>query len=85
MSGGTCLKCKAELFNNNNNLNDDDKTRDMRRILNRLRDILLKRYRKEIKKKLYEEENNEDLSEAGKEKNDEPLRNLVRNLYNKEK
>ena len=40
----------------------------MRRILNRLRDILLKRYRKEIKKKLDEEENNEDLSEAGKAK-----------------
>ena len=57
----------------------------MRRILNRLRDILPKRYRKEIKKKLYEKENNEDLSEAGKEKYDEHLRNLVRNLYNKEK
>ena len=85
MSGGTCLKCRAELFNSNNNLDDDDKTRDMRRILNRLRDILPKRYRKEIKKKLYEKENNEDLSEAGKEKYDEHLRNLVRNLYNKEK
>ena len=57
----------------------------MRRILNRLRDTLPKRYRKEIKKKLYEKENNEDLSEAGKEKYDEHLRNLVRNLYNKEK
>ena len=85
MSGGTCLKCRAELFNSNNNLDDDDKTRDMRRILNRLRDILPKRYRKEIKKKLYEKENNEDLSEAGKEKYDEHLRNLVRNLYNEEK
>ena len=85
MSGGTCLKCRAELFNSNNNLDDDDKTRDMRRILNRLRDILPKRYRKEIKKKLYEKENNEDLSKAGKEKYDEHLRNLVRNLYNKEK
>ena len=85
MSGGTCLKCRAELFNSNNNLDDDDKTRDMRRILNRLRDILPKRYRKEIKKKLYEKENNEDLSEAGKKKYDEHLRNLVRNLYNKEK
>ena len=85
MSGGTCLKCRAELFNSNNNLDDDDKTRDMRRILHRLRDILPKRYRKEIKKKLYEKENNEDLSKAGKEKYDEHLRNLVRNLYNKEK
>ena len=37
----------AELFNNNL---DDDKISDIRRILNRLRDILPKRYRKEIKK-----------------------------------
>ena len=41
----------AELCNNNNL--DDDKTSDIRRILNRLRDILRKRYRKEIKEKLY--------------------------------
>ena len=37
----------AELFNNNL---DDDKISDIRRILNRLRDILPKRYIKEIKK-----------------------------------
>ena len=37
----------AELFNNNV---DDDKISDIRRILNRLIDILPKRYRKEIKK-----------------------------------
>ena len=37
----------AELFNNNL---DDDKISDIRKILNRLRDILPKRYRKEIKK-----------------------------------
>ena len=36
----------AELFNNL----DDDKISDIRRILNRLRDILPKRYRKEIQK-----------------------------------
>ena len=42
----------AELFNNNNL--DDNKTSDIRRILNRLRDILPKRYRNEIKEKLYE-------------------------------
>ena len=35
----------AELFNNNL---DDDKINYIRRILNRLRDILPKRYRKEI-------------------------------------
>ena len=39
----------AELFNNNL---DDDKVSDIRRILNRLRDILSNRYRKEIKKNL---------------------------------
>ena len=37
----------AELFNNNL---DDDKLSDIRGILNRLRDILPKKYRKEIKK-----------------------------------
>ena len=37
----------AELLNNNPN---DDKLSDIRRILNRLRDILPKNYRKEIKK-----------------------------------
>ena len=72
----------AELFDNNL---DDDKISDIRRILNRLRDILLKRYRKEINRKLYETENNEDLSEAEKEENDKYLRKLVRNLNNKEK
>ena len=75
----------AKLFNNNNNNLDDDKIGDKRRILNGLRDILSKRYRKEIKKKLYEIENNEDLSEAEKEENDEYLRKLVRNLNGKEK
>ena len=58
----------SELFNNNL---DDGKVRDIRRILNRLRDIL------------YEIENNGDLSEAEKEENDEYLRKLVRNINNK--
>ena len=72
----------AELFNNNL---DDDKISDIRRILNRLRDILPKRYRKEIKEKLYEIEHKENLSEAEKEENDEYLRKLVRILNDKEK
>ena len=72
----------AELFNNNL---DDDKISDIRRTLNRLRDILPKRYRKLIKKKLYEIENKKNLSEAEKEENDEYLRKLVRDLNNKEK
>ena len=60
----------AELFNNNF---DDDKISDIKRILNRLRDIPPKKYKKETKKKLYEIENN--LSELEKEENDEYLRN----------
>ena len=69
----------AELFNKL----DDEKISDIRRIFDRLRDILPKRYREE--KKLYEIENDEDLSEAEKEENDEYLRELVRNFNNKEK
>ena len=78
------LKSKQSLAELCNNL-DDDKISDIRRILNRLRDILPKKYRKEIKKKLYEIENKENLSEAEKEQNDEYLRKFVRNLNNKEK
>ena len=72
----------AELFNNNLY---DNKISDIRRILNRLRDILPRKYRKEIKEKLYEIELNENLSEAEKEGNYEYLRKLVRILNNKEK
>ena len=71
----------TELFNKN--LHDDKS--DIRRILNRLRDILPKRYRKEIKKELYKIEHKENLSEEEKEENDEYLRKLVRILNNKEK
>ena len=66
----------AELFNNNN-LNDN-KISDIRRILNRLRDILP---RKEIKEKLCEIKHQENLSKE----NDEYLRILVRILNDKEK
>ena len=67
----------AELFNNNLY---DNKISDIRRILNRLRDILPRKYRKEIKEKLYEIEHQENLSEE----NDEYLRKLVRILNDKE-
>ena len=70
----------AELFNNNL---DDGEISDIKRIVNRLRDILPQKYRKEIKKKLYEIENKENLSKAEKEKNDEYLRKLVRILNKK--
>ena len=71
----------AELFKNLN----DDKISDIRRILNRLRDILPKKYGKEITKELYEIEHTENISEAEKVENDEYLRKLVRVLNNKEK
>ena len=72
----------AELFNNNLY---DNKISDIRRILNRLRDILPRKYRKEIKEKLYVIEHPENLSEAEKGENDEYLRKLVRILSDKEK
>ena len=78
------LKSKQSIVELFNKL-DDEKISDIRRIFNRLRDILPKRYRKEIKKKLYEIENNGDLSKAEKEENDEYLMELVRNFNNKEK
>ena len=72
----------AELFNNNLY---DNKISDIRRILNRFRNKLPRKYRKEIKEKLYEIEHKENLSEAEKEENDEYLRKLVRILNDKEK
>ena len=76
-----------ELFDNNNNNNNlyGNKISDIRRILSRLRDILPKKDRKEIKDKLYEIEHQRNISEAEKEENDEYLRKLVRILNNKEK
>ena len=72
----------AELFKNNLY---DNKISDIRRILNRLTDILPRKYRKEIKEKLCGIKHNENLLEAEKEKNDEYLRKLVRILNDKEK
>ena len=72
----------AELINNNLY---DNKISNIERILNRLRDILPKKYRKEIKDQLYEIEHQDNLSEAEKEENDEYLRKLVRILNDKEK
>ena len=48
----------AELFNNNP---DNDKISEIKKILNKLRDILTKEYRKKIKKKLCEIENKKNL------------------------
>ena len=75
----------AELFNDNNNNNNlyNNEISDIRRILNRLRDILLKKDRKEIKEKLYKIEHQRNISEAEIEENDEYLRKSVRILNDK--
>ena len=72
----------AELFNNNL---DNDRISEIKKILNKLKDILTKEYRKEIKKKLYEIENKKNLSELKKEEIDEYVAELVRILDKKEK
>ena len=71
----------AELFNNNL---DNEKISDAKKILNRLRDIPPRKYRKENKKKLYEIEHKENLSEQEKKENDEYLTKLLRDLNKKE-
>ena len=70
----------AELFNDNNN----NEISDIKRILNRLRDILPKKDRKESKDKFYKIEHQKNISKAEREENDEYLRKLVRILNNKE-
>ena len=69
----------AELFNDNNNLYNDEIS-DIRRILNRLRDILPKKDRKEIKDKLYKIEHQRNISAEDWKH----LRKLVRILNDKE-
>ena len=63
----------------------DNKITDIRRILNRLRDILPKKDKKEIEGKLYKIEHQKSISEKEQEENDKYLRKLVRILNNKQK
>ena len=70
----------AELFNYKN----DNEISDVRRIINRLRDILPKKVRKEIKGKLYKIEHQINISEEEQEENGKCLRKIVRFLINKE-
>ena len=67
----------SELFNDNNN----NEISDIRRILNRLRDILPKKDRKEIKDKLYKIEHQRNISEEEQDY----LIKLARILNSKEK
>ena len=71
----------AELFNDNNN----NEKSDIRRTLNRLRDILPKKDRQEIKDKLYKIEHRINISEEEREENEEYFRKIIRILSNKEK
>ena len=71
----------AELFNINLN---DIKINGSKTMLNRLRDILPRKYRRGIKKKLYWTENKENLSKQENKKIDEYLTKLVRDLNKKE-
>ena len=71
----------AELFNDNN----DNEISDLRRILDRLRNILPKKDRQEIKDKLYKIEHGINISEEQREENEEYFRKIVRILSNKEK
>ena len=72
----------AELFHDNCHSN---KISDIRRIRNRLRSILPKKYRKETKDKLYKVEHQRNSSEEERESNDEYLIKLARILDDKEK
>ena len=72
----------AELFNNKL---DNDKISEIKKILNKLRDILTKEYGKKIKKKLYKIENKKNLSEVEEEEINEYLIELKRILNKKEK
>ena len=71
----------AELFNDNLY---DNEISDIRRIINRLRDILPKKVRKEIKDNLYKIEHQINISEEEQEENGKYLRKIVRFLNNKE-
>ena len=72
----------TELFKDNHYNNEIS---DVRRILNRLRDILPKKDRKEIKDKLYKIEHQINISQQEKERNNECPPKLVRILDNKQK
>ena len=63
------LKSKLSIAEHFNNNLYDNQISDIRRILNRLRDILPRKYKKEIKEKLIIA-HNENLSEAEKVEND---------------
>ena len=72
----------AELFDINF---DNDRITGIKKILNELRDSLIKEFRKKIKKRLYEIENQWNLSKLEKEEINEYLAKLERMFNKKEK
>ena len=72
----------AELFGNNF---DNDRIRGIKKILNELRDSLIKEFRKKIKKRLYEIENQKNLLKLEKEEINEYPAKLERMFNKKEK
>ena len=73
-----------EYFNNSTNDEIKSKINDIRLILSRLGNIVTKKYRKEIKKELYEIEKKQNLSDNEKEKIYEYLVKLANTLDKKE-
>ena len=71
-------------FNNSTSDEMKSKINDIRLILSRLENIVTKRYRKEIKKELYEIEKKQNLSDNEKEKIDDHLVKLANTLDKKE-
>ena len=63
----------AELFNDNN----DNEISDIRRIINRLRDILPKKDRKEIRDKLYKIQHQRNISGAEREEWNKRYRKFI--------
>ena len=73
-----------EYFNNSTNDEIKSKINDIRLILSRLGNIVTKKYRKEIKKELYEIEKKQNLLDNGKEKIYDHLVKLANTLDKKE-
>ena len=70
-------------FNNSTNDEIKSKINDIRLILSRLGNIVTKKYRKEIKKELYETEKKQNLSDNEKEEIYDHLVELVNTLDKK--
>ena len=82
--GNPIERSYMKYFNNSTSDKIKRKINDIRLILSRLENIVTKRYRKEIKKELYEIEKKQNLSDNEKEKIDDHLVKLANTLDKKE-